>query len=67
MLKMDFYIYITDSLNVLNVAVVGFVRSTEWPQNFTDLNPSDYHIWTRLKQLVYGNLKEPFQSRGLLQ
>lgn len=61
-----FYIYITHSLNVLNIVVVRFVTSTDWPPNFTDLNPSGYHVWSRLEQLVYGKLREPFRSLGLL-
>jgi hypothetical protein len=59
-----FYVYITHSLKVLNIPMVGCVRSTEWSPDFTDLNPSDYKVLSRLEQLVYGNVREPFQSLG---
>jgi hypothetical protein len=44
-----------------------FVKSTEWPPNSSDLNALYYHVWNELKQLVYKNQREPFQSLGLLQ
>lgn len=34
-------------------ATVEFVRSTECPANFADLNPLNCHVWSKLEQVVY--------------
>jgi hypothetical protein len=55
------YIYAFLHLYYPHFESVGFVRSTEWPPNFTDLNPFDYLDWNRHTVSVW-KLKVPFSS-----
>jgi hypothetical protein len=42
-------------------ATTEFIKSTELPSNSPDLYPPYYHVWNKLKQLVYKSQREPFK------
>jgi hypothetical protein len=46
--------------------IVGFLKSTEWPENATLLIPLVYDVWNKLKELGHKNLQAIIENvRGI--
>jgi hypothetical protein len=67
MLQSAFNNHITFSLKVCDDTTVEFAKSTEWPPKSPNLNALGHHVWNELKQLVYKNQRQLFQSVVLLR
>jgi hypothetical protein len=62
-IRVHFYIHIKSSKKVS----FGCMRFTEWLSKSPDLNPLHYHVWHKLKNVVYKNQKEQHHLLELQQ
>ena len=57
--------HIKFSTNYLNESVPDYVRKKNWPPNFCDLNPVDNANCEMMEKMVYMNVKQYEDIKGL--